>query len=189
MGYAKFQLSNGNVIMILVLCGPPASGKSYITEGLKEKLHWPRISFGGYVRSQAEALGLKGDRKSLQELGQSLIDRSPPEFIRNVLSFYGVTQDDNIIIDGLRHNEIYSEIRDLFSESQVALIYVEVTDSTLRKRLLERGELDLFDQLNTEPTELQVKSSLRSQSDLILDGEKPLIDSINKVLSFIENKP
>src|SRR5258708_6747088 len=92
---------------VVALAGAIGSGKSVLSHRVSERLHWPRISFGDYVRKIAERNRRDaGDRSVLQQLGQALVVTNVEDFVDKVLAEANWRERGNLILDGLRHVEV-----------------------------------------------------------------------------------
>ena len=153
---------------IIAIAGQTGSGKTSLGKQLCQLLGATFSSFGSFVREEAGRRGIKVDRLSLQNLGQSLIDElGPEEFVRSVLSF-GKTEDlTTMVVDGVRSVEIWQSIQKLTSNS--ALIYLDIDESIRLERIIRRDKLD-FSAIRSameHPMELNVPK-LREYADIVL---------------------
>jgi dephospho-CoA kinase len=154
-------------VRIVGVAGAIGSGKSELSRALADERGWSRVSFGDFVRGQAEARGVEPTRENLQALGEQLIDElGAPEFVRRVLSDYVAA--DVLVVDGVRHLPVDEELRKI--SAQYLLIFVEVDDETRRRRLSDREglEVDLF-AIDRHSTEREVLL-LRERADAIVGG-------------------
>lgn len=170
--------------MIIGFSGLPGAGKTSLSTALAKSLGIPRVGFGSYVRSVAIEKNLPIDRASLQNLGQHLIEDNISQFCKNVLKKGDVLTSEVFILDGIRHNSVLSHIK---LNHSVFLVYVEVSSETLMHRLTSRGEPELLDAIQSEPTEMEVESVLRSQADIIVSGEYSIENQISKIKSAISS--
>jgi cytidylate kinase len=125
---------------ILGIAGQIGSGKSSLARELCKRLNGKLISFGSFVRSEANRRGIRIDRAALQRLGEDLIaELGPDEFVRQVLYSDSITS--SIVIDGIRHVEIWQAIRSIAPGS--ILVYLDVPDEIRIARLQQRDNLDI----------------------------------------------
>ncbi len=68
---------------IITISGRICSGKSYASNLIANKFSFPVASFGGYLKYYCEKNSLSIERKSLQDVGQRLVDNNPDEFVIN----------------------------------------------------------------------------------------------------------
>jgi dephospho-CoA kinase len=146
--------------MIVGIAGRIASGKSTLARALAGKYSFKLISFGNYVRQEAQARGLEvSDRQVLQDFGQSLVEESPTLFVRGVFHRANYQSEDRVVLDGIRHESVWNEIMALGSShrSPVALIFMEMAEEERRRRLTSRG---------LSPDEASVQDRHKSESDV-----------------------
>ncbi|MGI0015006.1 MAG: ATP-binding protein, partial [Nitrososphaera sp.] len=125
---------------VVGIAGQIGSGKTSLAMELSKRLNWKLISFGSFVRSEANRRGIKIDRVALQQLGEDLIaELGPDEFVRQVL--YSDTIHSNIVIDGIRHVEIWQAIRSITQKS--ILVYLDIPEEVRIARLQQRDNLDI----------------------------------------------
>lgn len=164
--------------MPLVVCfaGQIGSGKSSVTRTLAEALGWQRAGFGDYLRTELERRG--GDvtsRDALQDLGQSLVDKNAEGFSRVVLALADFQPGTDLLVDGIRHIEIYRSIQRLVAPSQAKLVYLAADNATRLKRVTERaGDRTNLEQAEKHPAESELKWSLPSVADSVIDATAPL---------------
>lgn len=126
---------------IIGLSGQSGVGKTYLARELAEVLKGAVVSFGSYVRAEALLRGKGADRVTLQELGQALIDEyGYKRFVQQVFHFAGIQKNTQMIVDGVRHKEIWQEIQSV--EPQSVLIYLHCDEAQRVARLLGRDHLD-----------------------------------------------
>jgi len=164
-----------------------ASGKTTVGKTLAEILNWPRAGFGDYVRAQLEQMG--GDpssRRDLQDLGQSLVDRDPDGFCRAVLQAVNFQAGGNLILDGVRHVDIYMRVGRLVAPSNTKLIYIAAEDRLVRQRMKSRGQADFeLGQAESHRVEAEVRVSISEIADLEVDGAAPLEQLLLAILSTL----
>ena len=177
--------------LVLGFSGRVASGKSSLSAAIAEELGVPRISFGGYVRSVAQYLGLDAESRSvLQDVGNLLVNYPAP-FCTKVLEQTGYLAGMPIVIDGIRHEEIADELRRQIVPAAFALIYVSADEATIQRRLQQRGNMDfLTGHLEDDPTEMQVRTTLPNLADLVIDNgsDRLLKDACDEVLRWVHGR-
>jgi adenylate kinase family enzyme len=174
----------------LVIIGPAASGKSTVGRLLSAKLSRPLISFGAYVRAEAERRGLQtSNREVLEKLGaEMVIERGHDQFLQDVLS----AQDSvaQIILEGVRHVEMLQAVRQAYQEA--LSIYLEVPPDVRYRRWLIRerraGTTEArlaFDHIADAEVERNV-NALIDQVEQIVAGDRaaPLI--AEDILNLLE---
>jgi dephospho-CoA kinase len=183
--------SGGMRGIVLGLSGQIASGKSTIARALTEVIRCERVSFGGYVRKVAASQGYNEDRRTLQDLGQDLIEELGAEqFCIEVLRDQAPTfvPGKNLVIEGIRHAEVVEALSFLVQPSALALVFVQVDERTRRNRLaLREGEPSL-EKADEHDTEQQVRRALQGCADLTLVSTRPSGELVRKVLAWMRDE-
>jgi dephospho-CoA kinase len=171
--------------MIVGIAGKIASGKSTLARAVATRLKARRLGFGDYVRSIAEASGLNLlDREILQTIGQDLATRDPSAFVNGILSSANYLPSENIVLDGVRHEAIWQEVRSVAARAHdlAFLVFLDAPEEMRLQRLIARGldpgTANAFDRHATE-SDLEIR--LRTAADLTLDvrlGEGQLVDRV-----------
>jgi dephospho-CoA kinase len=160
--------------MIVGIAGRIASGKSTLARALAGKYSFKLISFGNYVRQEAQAQGLDvSDRQVLQDFGQSLVEQSGTSFVRRVFHQANYKAEDRVVLDGVRHESVWDEIVAFGSShrSPVALIFLEMAEEERRRRLTARGlSLDEALAQDRHKSESDVDARLSSKASIHIDG-------------------
>jgi len=173
---------------VLAFSGKIASGKSTLSLRLAEQLNWKYTSFGDYVRDVAKLRGLENSRQELQNVGQSLIEEGWRQFCQSVLSQTNWLPGEPLVIDGIRHIEAIATLQPLVFPSKLFLIYVSTDEAIREARFAQRGEKLAEDgqRLHQEhSTEVQVEEQLPLVADLIVNGDKPIIEIIQDILIWL----
>lgn len=174
----------------LLLIGPIASGKSTFGHLLSVELSWPLLSFGTYVRDQAERRGIPLDsRDELERLGARLIiAHGHDRLLRDLLA----AQDsvEQVVLEGVRHIDMLQAVRRLYPA--VTSVYLDVGSERRYERwLLREGRAataasrTLFDGIAQGEVERHVYS-LIGAVDHVVDGERPvnaIVQEIRRLLS------
>jgi len=175
---------------ILGFAGRIGSGKSTISRMISQILGWPCLSFGDCVRTIAKERGLSVDRESLQKLGQSLIDTDCEGFCKRVLSSYGNTKSQSVVVDGIRHTKVINTLKQLINSNDFVLIFVDTPENILLKRLDSEKNLNKkqLKELESHATEAEVNNAIRGLADLIVDGSKPVNDICEELVVWLKQK-
>jgi hypothetical protein len=162
----------------LVACfsGGIASGKTTVTEALAAELGWPRTTFSNYLR---HVLAQQGNddpsRSDLQDLGQSLVRSDPEQFVKNVLQQGGFRVDQNFLLDGIRHIDIYHRVQRLVAPSRFCLIHLGAAEDVLAFRSAGRGDAHAdFARAQRHAVERELTTSLPAAADYVVDASLPL---------------
>lgn len=169
--------------MNLKICvaGKICSGKSTLSRAISSYIDFPIISFGGILRDYSLSNGLPITRKDLQEFGQNLIDQLGFEgFLRWSMSHSVISWNNSIIVDGLRHREIYWHILQMFP--QTFLVYCDCDLKVQISRLMMRDEIGEIEaeRIMSHKTELGVEE-LRAVAHLIFQPDYPINDFLNEL--------
>lgn len=169
----------------ICVAGKICSGKSTLTRAISSHINFPIVSFGGILRNYSLDNGLPIARKDLQEFGQNLIDQLGFEgFLRWSMSHSVISWDNSIIIDGLRHREIYGHILQMFP--QTFLVYCDCDLKTQTSRLMMRDNIGEIEskRIILHKTELGVEE-LRAVAHLIFRPDYPIMDFLDELDDLI----
>lgn len=184
---------NGQVV---AFAGPIGSRKSELSRALAERLHWPRRSFGDFLRGQAKANAMDaGDRAVLQQLGQARVQSDPDRFVADVLEGHDWAAHPNLVLDGLRHAEVRHALLLQLAKLDIALrlVFVDIEEPLRQRQAEERGvPLRLLATYDRDLTEAQVSRVIRAYADIVVPGSLPFtvaVDTIVSRLSLRETSP
>ncbi len=155
---------------IIAISGRICSGKSYAADLIASNFSFPVASFGGYLKYYCEKNNLPSDRKSLQDLGQNLVDKKPIQFVINVIDHF-IGSKNVIIVEGVRHHNIFEIIKSL-SENTIS-IFVDADQETRYVRYAQRNKDS--DKLKTRS---QFIESDNHPVDLEIESLKPLFNIV-----------
>ncbi len=169
---------------VICFSGSIGSGKTTISSILASALGWKWVSFGEYVRKIARELSIGYSRRELQYVSDVLIKQGWEIFCRSVLKEVQWNESENLIVDGVRHYEAITTLRDICHPAKVFLIYLSISKAEQYKRVKSKGITSHSELLEIEahPSESQVSSELRKIADMVFDGSQPK----NKVVKEIE---
>jgi adenylate kinase len=180
---------NGNIVLL----GAPGSGKGTLGKQLAEKYGYTLITTGDILREE---------KKSGSEIGKKINDilgkgnLVPDEIVNQIIK--NKIQDfepmGRVIFDGFPRTVIQGEFLDTIADIGL-VIYLEVSDNTIRERILERGKtsgreddqsIDIINrrilQFKTETKPL-IEFYDNKKILATIDGE----ESINEVFHRVEN--
>lgn len=175
--------------MFLGIAGRIGSGKTTFARGAAARLGFRRIGFGDHIRAIAQSRGLNSsDRAVLQELGQTLVSADPHAFLASLLSRADYRPAENVVLDGIRHVEIWREVAALAGRegSRALLVLLTLPDGDRRPRVASRGmDWETAVASDKHASEADLEHRIGPMADLILDGrlsEKRLIDSVVELM-------
>lgn len=178
---------NGNIILL----GAPGSGKGTLGKQLAEKYGYTLISTGDILREE---------KKSGSEIGKKINDilgkgnLVPDEIVNQIVQNKLKNFEGQFILDGFPRTVPQGEFLDTIADIGL-VIYLEVSDNTIRERILERGKTSgREDDQNVDIINrriLQYKLETKPLIDFYgnkkilatIDGE----ESINEVFHRVEN--
>ncbi len=118
---------------VIAFGGRIKSGKTSVSFRVASLLGWHYASFGTYVRYVASQRGLETKRKILQSLGEELVAQDPMLFCQQAIAFSGWVNEDNLIVDGIRHLRVLTALEQ-FTHSSVDVIFVDASDELRLRR-------------------------------------------------------
>ena len=155
---------------IIAFAGPTKSGKTTLAKKLAATLGFGFGSFGERVRKEAARRGLRhASRKQLQTLGEEMVKSDKNTFCQEVLQDADFRPGHGLVLDGIRHIDILSLIKDLVRPQTVRLVYVESPVADRVKR--NRSDLPQIQEIDSHPVERDA-ARLKSAADLFLDTSK-----------------
>ncbi len=175
-------------LIIITFAGNIGSGKSTISSGIADATGWQRLSFGDFIREMALQRKLDQSRKTLQDLGGKLLaELGPEKFCINFLENGHWERNRPLIIDGIRHLEVFDVLKKIIAPIKVFLVFIEISKEIRELRLVNREVIEKInlEKLDSHSTESQVNSILRKVADLTIDGSKSVKDLTNEVVSWI----
>lgn len=171
----------------IYVAGKICSGKSTLARKIADHTGYPPTSFGGILRDHLTKSDLPVTRENLQRVGQELIDQLGYEgFLRwSIQHSPQIYWEKPLIIDGLRHREIYSHLQVIFPQG--ILIYCACDATTQIERLTSRDQITVEEaqQILTHETEQHV-SELESEAHLVFQPDDQFEDFLNKIDSLIQ---
>ena len=173
--------------VVLGFSGKIGTGKTTISSGVANVLGWPRVSFGDFIRSEAQRRGLEFTREALQSIGASLVDGNSERFCRSVLSQANWKPGQNLIVDGVRHAKIAYTLRQIVLPSDFSLVFITLNESVRRKRLAT-SELCYLTQIEANTTEVQVGTLLLELADLVVDGNSAVGVLVDEIAEWVRQQ-
>ncbi|EKD91527.1 MAG: Adenylate kinase [uncultured bacterium] len=169
-------------MMKIYVAGLPGSGKTTQTEKLGKYLNLPVAQMGVILRKIAVEDGEKGEMmKQVMSTGQLLSDEEVAQIMGDEVS--GEEYKDGFVMEGFPRTEKQVE---LFNPDFDKVIYLEVSEDALVKRLLGRGRMDDSEEAIKKRMEVQkagFEQVLGCYRDKLvkIDGEQ----SVDKVFESI----
>lgn len=172
--------------LAIVVSGSPGSGKSTLANNLAHHLGWLSVSFGQYVRSIAERRQITPTRGNLQELGESLASQGWSRFSIEVLNYFGWSRGLGVVIEGVRHIEVFEALQEIIKPMPIKWLFLEVSASELESRLASRGTGEASsEQMQHHSTEQQV-ASFKDTASLIIDGNSSEWEVLEVALAWLQ---
>ncbi|QMW05413.1 AAA family ATPase [Spirosoma foliorum] len=172
--------------MVVAFSGRIGSGKTTLTTELADQLGWPRTSFGDYVRLQAMQSNIDPTRENLQNLGEKLLEEDPRLFCDNVLNQIVWRSEGNLIIDGIRHVQVISLIKELVSPFEMIHVHIETDVQTRSERLYLRYSSVELQKIDNHSTELDVKHVLGEQADIVIKGDSTIASLVKETREHLK---
>lgn len=167
--------------------GNICSGKSKLARKIAEHTGYPLTSFGGILRDHLARSNLPVTRENLQRTGQELIDQLGHEGFLwwSIQHAPQIAWDSSLIIDGLRHKEIYSHLRAMFPQG--ILIYCACDSATQITRLMSRDQITVEEarRILAHETEQHV-SELEAEAHLVFQPDDKVEDFMKKLDSLMQ---
>lgn len=157
--------------MLIAFTGSIGAGTSSLSARVADLLGWPRVKFSDHIREVAAAQGSDPDDLTVQQaLGQTLVRDRLEEFVEAVLARAEWRTGQNLVVDGLRHVEVRTEILRQIGNIPLHVVHVELP---LSERAENRGIAPAeLGQHDAELSEAQLKRILPQYANLSLDGAR-----------------
>jgi dephospho-CoA kinase len=173
---------------MVLISGPARSGKSTFAGHVGQLFGGVRVSFGDAVRRRALALGLASDRSSLQQIGERWVADDPAGLCDEVIA--SVAEQPRLVVDGVRHMEIYQLLQMRAEGRRVVLVFIE-TASSIRRIRLGKGGVDdaaAANAIMAHSTESELPS-IRRVADLIVDGSEDPAEALSDLRAALGSPP
>lgn len=178
---------NGNIVLL----GAPGSGKGTLAKQLAEKYGYTLITTGDILREEKRS-GSEIGKKINDILGKGNL--VPDDIVNQIIKNKVEGLTGQLILDGFPRTVVQGEFLDKIADIGL-VIYLEVSDNTIRERIIERGKTSgreddqSVDIINRRI--LQYKLETKPLVDFYgskkilatIDGE----ESINEVFNRVEN--
>ncbi len=173
---------------VICFSGKIGSGKSSVSASVAKGLDCKLASFGGYIRHMVEMQdGDPKNRQALQDYGQGRVERDIEAFCRDVLKHANYQNGEDLVVDGIRHVDVFSTLSRLLPDCTVSLIHLDLDDNLRRSRMAGRGDDRAdFSRAENHTVEQDLQDSLPMRADLIIDVSAPLNEVVEKCLRFTQ---
>jgi Fic family protein/dephospho-CoA kinase len=157
--------------MLIAFTGSIGAGTSKLSQLVADILGWPRVKFSDHIRELAiEQASDPEDLNVLQAIGQNLVRDHLQSFVEAVLARADWRGNGDLIVDGLRHVEVRTEMLRQIGTIPMHVVNVELQ---LPERAQNRGiDEETLVQYDHELSEAQLKRILPQYANLSLDGSK-----------------
>jgi cytidylate kinase len=165
--------------VVIAFSGPIGAGKSTISQKVADLLHWPRASFGAYIRQVAKENNEDPqDRFVLQRLGQALVLADVDGLVDAVLNqqrWRDAKGEGNLIVDGLRHAEVRHALVQKIKPNVLKHVYITIDEDSRQQRVRDKSKVEprVLIQYDQDITEAQIPRILREYKDVEVSGKLP----------------
>jgi len=180
-------IDNSPIMVKIAICGPMASGKTWLAHKLCEELGLSKISLAAQVKVVARDLFFMDpehkDRILLQEIGKKMRDIRPSVWVDYMLN--SENAQDNCVCDDVR---FVNEARKL-SEEGFLIIMLEIDEELQKSRLMraypDNWEIHWNARSDSSETELLSKEMQQyiDETLLVTDGLK-LFEQMKEILEL-----
>jgi Fic family protein len=169
--------------MLIAFTGSIGAGTSTLSQRVADLLGWPRVKFSDHIREVAAERGNDpNDLNVLQTIGQSLVLDELENFVEAVLSKAEWRKDGNLIVDGLRHIEVRTEMLRQIGTVPLHVVHLALP---LPERAQNSGLAEIrLGQHDSELSEAQLDRILPQYANLILDGEKDHQELASRIIEL-----
>ena len=122
---------------VIVLSGPPGSGKAAVGHMLEER-GWKLFSLGDVVRSEVASRNLEVTPSNIGLVAQDMRDELGPAIVMERLlpDIEAAVEHNHVVIDGLRQIEELERLQS--SQPRMIVIAVDASESQRRERINSR---------------------------------------------------
>lgn len=176
-------------LFVICLSGRIGSGKTSVATALATARDAATTSFGAFVRTAAIARGLDANRREiLQDLGAKLITDHGHEWLcREVIGSANWKQDRDLVVDGIRHVEVFDAIKRIAAPTTALLVHLQLeSEVELAVRAGRRGIApEARTDLEQHSTEHDVIRELPELADLVVSAEAPVEQIVGAINAFL----
>lgn len=172
--------------VLVAVAGPMGVGKTTTCQALANRLGWPSVSFGDFVRAEATRRGIRETRDELQHLGQELAAR-PQELVAGVIGGADPHSGRGIVVDGVRHIAVVRALRETAGH-RVALFFLDAPRSVRLERWAQRGKsLDEYERVERHPVEAELPQ-VRAAADWVVDATPSTVAVVEAIFALLESE-
>lgn len=172
--------------IVIVLSGAKGAYTGALSSVVADILGWKWARFSDFIRTQAVAAGERPDDTAvLQRLGQKLVRERPAEFVGAVLKMADWGSGESLVLDGLRHAEVFRELQKQVGPSaDLRVVHIAIRNRDDRADRAKRSEgisdtdFNLYDK---DETEAQVEET-PAFANLGLNGSAPRGELANTII-------
>ena len=171
----------------IVICGQIGSGKSTVSSCVASRMSIQVVSFGNYVRQMAHLSGRPDSRESLQDLGDGLYRQlGAVGVLEGALGVAAVNDEDSVVFDGVRHEEVLEEIRRRAGQTIAIYLTVGQEERFRRHRSQFSGGMTLeeFQAFDSHAVETGIVD-LAKRCDFMVDASQPLANVLKDLFAEI----
>src|SRR5712691_11035449 len=123
--------------LMIMVAGQVRSGKSTLARHLAARYDGLRVGFGDVVRQRTSLLGLPGERRFWQQVGEQWVASDPAGLCDEVMA--PAEGRSVVIVDGVRHEHVYRMLKARAAGRRPVLIFVDAAMEVCRSRLASDG--------------------------------------------------
>jgi cytidylate kinase len=170
---------------IIIFSGLPQTGKTTLSRRLALELGCKFVSFGDFVRREAERKGIVNPtRQDLQDLGQQLVKANPERFCLEVLESVSFSPGEQLVMDGLRHKNVLDALSQITRNQPIMLIYLTAS-TEIRRRRCPRG-VDLAS-VDAHEVESRSETEIKPLADLVIDTQDNQINAVQSISAWVRS--
>lgn len=170
---------------IFLIAGKIGSGKSYWADIIASSFDCSRATFSSYIKYKCTLASIACTRQNMQNLGTDAINNELDQFICYTL-LYNLKNNKNIVVDGLRHLDVYKRIKELYPNTNVVLIYIDCDEEQRKKNLHIRGE----DTTQADKDEMETKSVfLKELAHYVIHYDDDILETMKEIANLFSEIP
>lgn len=161
---------------VIMIAGRVRSGKSTLARHLAARYDGLRVGFGDLVRQRTSLLGLPGERRFWQQVGEQWVTADSAGLCDAAMA--PAEGSPIVIVDGVRHEHIYRMLKARAAGRRPVLIFVDTAMEVCRFRLASDGVTEeVIDEVLGHSTESELPL-LRRSADFVVDGTRDAAEAL-----------